>query len=154
MDDFKKYADLKEAGATPGQVYRAGKEDHLDEITLIRLLRKVFDLSLADAKRAIVGDDWPEAKQEVKVGSNVDWDGWDTLEGSYLMEGRVVAIEGPEARLEGLRKYKLVDGELVEVVYEGPASRKAPVSHLERPLVERLQETALFLSDLPAINDR
>jgi hypothetical protein len=50
MDDFTKYEKLHDAGANSKQVYLAGKADGLDQITLVRLIRKLFNLSLAEAK--------------------------------------------------------------------------------------------------------
>ncbi len=154
MDDFQKYEALRDAGATPDEVYSAGKADLLDEITLIRLLRKLFDLSLADAKRTAVGDDWSKIKVQIQVGSKVHWDGWDGPEGPYLMEGRVASIAGLEALVEDLKKYKWIDGEFVQCPYDGPDSRRLKLSYLERPLVERLQEAAVFLGELSEINGR
>lgn len=50
MDDFSKYEALRDAGASPKDVYRIAKADGFDAITLLRLLKKVFALSLPQAK--------------------------------------------------------------------------------------------------------
>jgi hypothetical protein len=50
MDDFTKYEKLRDAGANSKQAYLSAKADGCDQITLIRLVRKVFDLTLAQAK--------------------------------------------------------------------------------------------------------
>jgi hypothetical protein len=50
MDDFSKYEQLKAASASPEAVYRAGKADGMDQMTLLRMLRKLFSLSPRDAK--------------------------------------------------------------------------------------------------------
>ncbi len=54
MDDFSKYARMCAAGSGPGDVYLAAKADGLDPAALIRLLRTVFHLSLAEAKEVTV----------------------------------------------------------------------------------------------------
>lgn len=53
MDDFSKYEAMREQGATPDQVYAAAAADGLDSITLIRLIRRVCGLTLAQAKIVI-----------------------------------------------------------------------------------------------------
>jgi hypothetical protein len=50
MDDFTKYEAMRDRGADRQEVYLAGKASGLDSITLTRLLRKVYGLSLAEAK--------------------------------------------------------------------------------------------------------
>jgi hypothetical protein len=50
MDDFGKYERLREAGVSPKDVYLTAKADGFDAIRLLRLLRKVFALSLSQAK--------------------------------------------------------------------------------------------------------
>jgi hypothetical protein len=57
MDDFSKYEQMRDEGQLPTAVYRRAKADGLDNITLLRLLRLTFKLSLAEAKEVmIVGD--------------------------------------------------------------------------------------------------
>jgi hypothetical protein len=53
MDDFSKYEAMRAQGATPEQVYAAAAADGLDLITLIRLIRRVCGLTLAQAKTVI-----------------------------------------------------------------------------------------------------
>jgi hypothetical protein len=50
MDDFVKYESMKAAGASAVDVYRKAVADGVDSITSIRLLRKVYGLSLVEAK--------------------------------------------------------------------------------------------------------
>jgi hypothetical protein len=40
-DDFSHYEATRDAGAQPVLVYRSSKADGLDQVTLIRLLRRV-----------------------------------------------------------------------------------------------------------------
>ena len=51
MDDFTKYENLRNRGAKAREVYEIARADGLDLIALIRLLRKVFGLSLVEAKK-------------------------------------------------------------------------------------------------------
>jgi len=53
--DFSKYHALRRKGLTPAEVYHQAVADGVDEISCIRLLREVFNLTLVDAKRVIVG---------------------------------------------------------------------------------------------------
>lgn len=49
-DDFRRYEAMRDAGADPQAVYRSAKADGLDWVTRIRLIRRLFDLSLVEAK--------------------------------------------------------------------------------------------------------
>lgn len=57
MDNFGKYEQMRDSGAAPQDVYRTAKADGLDPITVLRLLRRVFSLSLAQAKEATIAAD-------------------------------------------------------------------------------------------------
>lgn len=46
---FRKYEQMKLSGATPQQVYRQIQSDKLDSLNTIKILRRVFDLSLSEA---------------------------------------------------------------------------------------------------------
>jgi hypothetical protein len=151
-DDFSSYEKMRDAGASPRQVHEVGKADGLDPITLIRLVRSVFSLSLADVKKVIGAGDPFDARPLVQAGSMVHWDGFDSEEGIYLMEARVASIEGGTARLESLKKYRPKEGGLAEVPLDGPDHMELAVSYLERPLTERLEEGLQFLNGLAAIN--
>jgi hypothetical protein len=54
MDDFSKYESMRDKGTGPEEVYRTAKRDGFDPIALLRLLRKVFSLSLPQAKEVTV----------------------------------------------------------------------------------------------------
>jgi hypothetical protein len=54
MDDFRKYEQMRDEGSSPRDVYLTAKADGLDEITSLRLLRKVFALSLTGAKEVTI----------------------------------------------------------------------------------------------------
>lgn len=50
MDDFAKYEQLRRQGATRNHVYEIALADNLDAVTLIRMMRRVFNLSLREVK--------------------------------------------------------------------------------------------------------
>jgi hypothetical protein len=53
-DDFSTYEKMKDAGASPEDVYREAVENGVDPITRIRLIRAVFSLSPGEAKEVVV----------------------------------------------------------------------------------------------------
>jgi hypothetical protein len=54
MNEFSKYARMRDDGFGADEVYRAAKADGLTEVESIRMLRAVFGLSLAAAKEVTV----------------------------------------------------------------------------------------------------
>jgi hypothetical protein len=154
MDDFTKYNAMKESGASPAEVYRVAKADGLDEITLLRLLRKVFGMSLAQAKEASGAGDALAAEQDVKPGTLVYWEGWGTDEGLFLMQARVVRLEGDMAVLAEHKKYRVTGAGLEEVPVLGQPLAALKVSYLKRPLSERMGELLTFVEQLAALDTR
>jgi ribosomal protein L7/L12 len=55
MSEFERYEVMRERGATPAEVYIAAKAVGEDDVTCIRLLRAVFNLSIVEAKEVTVG---------------------------------------------------------------------------------------------------
>jgi len=53
-DDFSKYEAMRTAGLSAERVYQEAVRDGIDPITRIRLIRKVFTLSLGQAKDVIL----------------------------------------------------------------------------------------------------
>jgi len=144
MDDFRKYQEMKAGGASPRQVYLVARGDGVDDITLVRLLRKVFDLSLGQVKEVTGAGEALTKKQEVRPGGLVYWEGWDSDDGFCLMQARVKEIIGRSAILEEHRRFRIA-GDGVE---EMPVDGRFPsleVSYLERPLSDRLEEALPFL---------
>jgi hypothetical protein len=150
MDDFSKYEKMRDSGSSPKQVHEAGKADGLDPITLIRLVRRVFDLSLGEVKRAIEAGDGFETRPVIRVGDTVQWEVFGPEEDPYLMEAIVASIEGGMARLERMKKYRLDGDKFVEVLLGGPDHGEIAVSDLERPLIERLEAAFRALNE-PAV---
>jgi hypothetical protein len=65
MDDFSRYERMRDAGAEPVLVYRSAQADGLDPVTRLRLLRRVYSLSLVQAKEiSIVADNLAESLTE------------------------------------------------------------------------------------------
>ena len=148
MIKFAKYEEMRSSGSTPDQVYSLAKQDGLDNITSIRMLRQVFGLSLADAKRAMGAGNWFESKQAVRVGSKVYWDGFEPINGSFLMEACVVSIKGQMVFLDQLRRFRPIESELIEVELDGTELREMRRDYLERSLAERLRGWEGHLDDI------
>jgi hypothetical protein len=73
--EFAKYEEMGSTGVSAHDVYTTAKADGIDPIKMIRLLRHVFGLSLAEAKRVTEAtDDW-SAKQKVAPGAIFYWEG-------------------------------------------------------------------------------
>ena len=54
MDNFAKYKNMRDDGASPEEVYSAAQADKLNPIESIRMLRRVFGLALVEAKEVTV----------------------------------------------------------------------------------------------------
>ena len=69
MDDFSKYEQMRAAGATAEQVYLAAERSGADFPCCLRLLRKVFGLSLVEAKEvSIVASGYASSLAEYQEG--------------------------------------------------------------------------------------
>jgi hypothetical protein len=152
MSEFAKYAEMRSTGASSHDVYFAAKADGVDAIKMVRLLRQVFGLSLAEAKQVTGAAEVWSAKQKVTPGATVYWEGWSTDEGLYLMQARVKDMVEGSASLEGHRKFKVTNEGLVEVPVEGPRFACLRVSYLEQPLSLRLEGLLRFVDDLSHLN--
>jgi hypothetical protein len=56
MNEFDKYRQMKSAGATSEDVYRAARADGKDDIVCTRLMRDLFKLSLSEAKEILMAE--------------------------------------------------------------------------------------------------
>ena len=54
QDDWRIYEELRDAGASPHHVYWHGQRDGLQWFMLIRMMRSVFSLNLAEIKEIMV----------------------------------------------------------------------------------------------------
>ncbi|MCI0455507.1 MAG: hypothetical protein L0Z62_00840 [Gemmataceae bacterium] len=154
MDDFSQYAQMRDSGVSPRDVYLAAGADGLDDLTRLRLLRRVFGLSLKEAKQVSGAAEALDRKQEVKPGATVYWAGWDSQEGTYLMEAQVQRIDEGCAELTGHKKYLLADGGLTAVPFSGEGQTRLQVAALEKSLGELLGELVQFLGGLAAVNGK
>ncbi len=147
MDNFSRYETLRQEGGTPQSIYRLGAAEGLDSITLIRMIRKVFGLSLAETKKAVGLGFHGDKGQELRLGGTVEWD-VSTLDGQRtIREGKVLGLEGGFVKIEVLREFDLISGE------ERPAPIQSEIVRLHRssfdkPLVDRLEETLRFWDSL------
>ena len=57
MTEFPRYAELRDTGSGPKEVYLAAKETGLGLVDSIRMLRAVYGLTIADAKGVCVEAD-------------------------------------------------------------------------------------------------
>lgn len=154
MDDFSKYEKLREGGASPRDVYLAGKADGLDEITLLRVVRSVCGLSLGEAKQVSGAAALLDARQEVKVGGTVYWEGSSSDEGYYLMQARVSQVKDGMVYLEGHRKFRITQGGLEEVSLDGPGKSPIRESYFQHSLGQRLSESLRFVDELSRTNSQ
>ncbi|HEV3022111.1 MAG TPA: hypothetical protein VGX76_06575 [Pirellulales bacterium] len=74
MDEFDGYRQSRDRGLTPTELYARAKADGLDPIALIRMLRKVCGMSLAEAKEVSGAAAAWDSRQDVKVGKRVFWE--------------------------------------------------------------------------------
>ena len=147
--DFPKYAAMRDQGCSATEVFRAAKAEGLSAIEQIRLLRSVFGLSLDDAKRISSGGcAWLLEPQKLEVGRPVYWEGWDSIDGSYLMKGVVRQVTPSEVVVNDQEKFHYRDGEFHAIPtarYSQPISRR----YFEKPLIEQILENAEALQRFP-----
>jgi hypothetical protein len=147
MDDFTKYEWLRNGGAQPREVFDIARADGLDLLALIRLLRTVFGLSLAEAKKAGGLLDILNAKQKLVRGATVYWEDATTEEGFYIMEARVTRVADGMIHVEGHKKYRFTDAGLEEVP-AGCRMTSVPVGYFDKTLAERISGAVRFWQDL------
>ncbi|MCI0683123.1 MAG: hypothetical protein L0Y71_13560 [Gemmataceae bacterium] len=148
MDDFTKLHAMRAQGASPEQIYATAKADGIDEITCIRLLRKVCSLGLAEAKSVSEAGRALNAHQHVNVGETVYWEGWDTVQRFFVMEAKVTRLVGDRVQVNEHRKYLVTPSGLEEVAIEEPMMQTIPLGYFEKPLADRLGESLQFVLKL------
>lgn len=70
-DDFARYETLRDNGKSPADVLERGRGDGLDQTTLIRMLRAVFDLTLIEAKQVLHGGEIELTGEQAKLADNI-----------------------------------------------------------------------------------
>lgn len=150
MDEFSAYHALRAAGAAPRDVYHRAKADGLDEISVIRMLRTVFGMTLAEAKKATGAAAALDEPQHVTVGGTVYWEGSDTVDGPWVAQAQVQEIHDGYAFLTNHRKFLIQADRLVEVGADGLLS-KIRLTYFGKSLSERLQQSQGFWQELAAL---
>jgi len=148
VDDFTKFQAMRAQGASPEQIYATAKSDGIDAITRIRLIRKVCNLSLAEAKAVSEAGRALNAHQHVKVGDAAYWEGWDTVQGFFVMQANVARLVGDRVQVNEHRKYMVTPSGLEEVAIEEPMMRTIPLAYFEKSLADRLGESLKFVLKL------
>lgn len=139
MDDFGRYERLRDQGATPLALDRIGRDEGLDPVIRMRMIRSVFRLSLTEAKRAIGLEEILTLPQAVAEGAIVSWD-WNQPTGTSLIRtGRVLAIDGDQVRVLVLEDCAMKTGELLPAPAE-PEVVSVPLTDLSKSLIDRLEE--------------
>jgi hypothetical protein len=139
MDDFDKYEKLRHQGVGPKDVYNVATSDGLDLITSIRLLRKLFGMSLVEAKKVSGMLDALNSLQKVIPGSMVYWEDSGPNDNLHILEGRVTQIVDGLVYVDGQKKYCVYESGLVEL----PSAEKATsisVDRFERTLADRITD--------------
>ena len=54
MEDLSRYIHLKNEGADPVKIFNKAREDGLNEIECIKLLRQIFHITFTDVKKIIL----------------------------------------------------------------------------------------------------
>jgi hypothetical protein len=147
MEGFDKYRELSGQGATPIHIYHVAKADGLDEIARIRLLRTVYNLSLAEVKKVIGAADVWDRKQDVKVGATVYWEEengsrTDVLD---LVEARVTAIEDDQVRLQPVARSRVTQSHFEELPVDA-TPKVMPRATFETTIAERLKNVLVWRS--------
>ena len=144
MDNFQRYEALREQGVDAHSIYRKGQSDELDSITLIRMIRKVCNLSLAEAKKIAGQDEVFEQPQPVHVGAIVSWD-LSGSDGNKIRRGSVLSREGDDLTIEVLEEYDMDTGETTPVLAE---TKVIPSRYFQMSLVDRLEQAQVFWKDV------
>jgi len=147
-DDFANYERMRAAGASPHEIYLAAKDDGCDDITSVRMLRAVCDLSLREVKEVSgATEDWTK-KQNLEPGSTVHWEGQSPDDGFYFMQARVAGVENGVVSLECLKRFRPSRVGLYEVPINGPRICRMPANFFDKSLVDRLAEAIEFWNEV------
>jgi hypothetical protein len=144
MNEFDEYQKWRDGGLTPTELYARGKVDGLDPIALIRMLRKVCGMSLAEAKQVSGAAAAWDARQDVTVGRRVFWEEGDD-EGLLLHEAVVKRLDGDRVQLEGHKSYH-VNATGLKMV-DRPAPNSVPIDVFDRPLADRISQLLVYSMD-------
>ncbi|HVC96542.1 MAG TPA: hypothetical protein VND64_22850 [Pirellulales bacterium] len=135
MNEFDQYQQRHDRGATPTDLYNRARADGLDPIAMIRMLRTVCGLSLAQAKEVIGASKVWDSKQDIKVGNRVFWEETNG-DGLLLHEAVVTQVAGDQIELARHKAYHACEACPVEVRHLEPT--RVPIGIFDRPLTDRL----------------
>ena len=68
MNEFAKYESMRADGIDAAQAYAATKEDGLNQLTAIRMLREAYGLSLVEAKKVSFEVDTGHSSEKSQPG--------------------------------------------------------------------------------------
>jgi hypothetical protein len=139
---------MRAQGASLQQIEAAARADGLDAITRIRLIRKVCGITLAEAKSVTGAAQALDAKQEAAPGATVYWEGWDTVQGFYVMQARVTRVVGDKVHVADHKKHLITPTGLEEAAIEEPTVQTIPLGYFDKPLADRLGESLRFVLEL------
>lgn len=147
-EEFSQFREMHAAGRTATEAYQAAKLQKNGELFSLRMLRIVFGLSLPDAKRIAGVMEKISQPQIPVVGERVYWEGWDTIDGQWIVEAIVDDLRDGYVHVANHRKF-LVPG-FKEVAASG-ALDHIPESYFAKSLVDRLEESKAFVSELAQV---
>ncbi len=82
MKEFEKYESMRADGIDAGGAYATTKEEGLDQLTAIRMLREIYGLSLVEAKKVSFEVDTGHSSEKSQPGLEQQFtDGLDDLLG-------------------------------------------------------------------------
>ncbi|MBW3601014.1 MAG: hypothetical protein KY475_27575, partial [Planctomycetes bacterium] len=86
--------------------------------------------------------------QQLKVGREVFWEGWDSIDGDYLMKGVIDEVTPSHVVVIDQEKYQYRDGQLYPLPtgkFRQPVARR----YFDAPLIEQILENAEALRRFP-----
>jgi hypothetical protein len=146
--EFTTFSEMRAAGRTAAEAYHAAKADRKGELFALRMLRTVYGLSLPDAKRVAGALEKMTQPQIPLVHEKVYWEGWDTVEGRWIVEATVVDVRDGFVLVAMHRKF-LIPG--FQEVPPNDLLDRIPVSYFSKSLVERLRDSEAFLEELAQV---
>ena len=147
-EEFSQFRVMHASGHTATEAYQAAKLQQRGELFALRMLRIVYGLSLPDAKRVAGVMEKISQPQIPVVGERVYWEGWDTVDGQWIVEATVDDVRDGYVHVANHRKF-LVPG-FKEVPANG-ALDQIPESYFAKSLVERLEESKAFVKELAQV---
>lgn len=147
-EEFSQFREMQASGRTATEAYQAASLQKRGELFALRMLRIVYGLSLPDAKRVAGVMDKISQPQIPVAGERVYWEGWDTIDGQWIVEATVDDVCDGYVHVANHRKF-LVPG-FKEVPASG-ALDQIPANYFAKSLVDRLEESKAFVKELAQV---